>query len=213
MLPFDAETLYANLGQYNLAFWPMPIVNLLLGLGTIGLAFRPVPGGGRAVAIALAAFWIWIAAAYHFGHFATINFASPIYGVAFLAEAALLCWSGLLRSGLTFAPAIRWRRWAGLVLMALAVVGLPLADLLAGRHWPEIALFGTAPDPTALATMGILVMAARPARYLAVIPVLWALASGATAWELGLLQGVAMSAAILAGAALLFFAPEQDRSR
>ncbi|MDA0703847.1 MAG: DUF6064 family protein, partial [Proteobacteria bacterium] len=61
MLPFDAETLYANLGQYNLAFWPMPIVNLLLGLGTIGLAFRPVPGGGRAVAIALAAFWIWIA--------------------------------------------------------------------------------------------------------------------------------------------------------
>jgi catechol 2,3-dioxygenase-like lactoylglutathione lyase family enzyme len=137
----------------------------------------------------LAAFWLWTAATYHFGHFSTINFAAPVYGVAFLTEGALLCWSGLLRGGLTFAPAIPLRRWAGLALITFAVAGLPLADLLAARHWPEIALAGTAPDPTALATIGFLLMAVRPARYLAVILVLWALASGATAWELVMWQG------------------------
>lgn len=210
MLPFDVETLYANLGQYNLAVWPMPVVGLLLGLGAVGLAFRPLPGGGRMIAVALAAFWAWIAAAYHFGHFATINFAAPIYGFVFLAESALICWSGLLRGGLTFASRRRWRLWPGLALIVLAGLGQPLADLLAGHHWPDIALFGTAPDPTALATVGFLLMADRPARYLAVIPALWALASGATAWELEMWQGLAAPVATLAGTALLVVRPRHS---
>jgi hypothetical protein len=209
MLPFDAEVLYANMGQYNLAIWPMPVVGLLLGLGAFALALRPVPGGGRAVALAVAAFWAWIAAAYHFGHFATINFAAPVYGIAFFAEAALLCWSGALRGGVSFASRMRGRGWAGLALFVLAGLGQPLADLLAGHHWPDIALFGTAPDPTVLGTVAILLMAERPARHLAVIPALWALAAGTTAWELEMWHGLAAPLAILAGAALLAVRPRQ----
>jgi len=55
MLPFDAETLHANLGQYNLAFWPASIVGLLLGLALIGLCLRPRAGAGRAGAAILVA--------------------------------------------------------------------------------------------------------------------------------------------------------------
>ncbi|MBT5413125.1 MAG: hypothetical protein HOK81_00855, partial [Rhodospirillaceae bacterium] len=191
MLPFDAETLHANLGQYNLAFWPASIVGLLLGLALIGLCLRPRAGAGRAGAAILVAAWTWTGIAYHLGHFATINFAAPIYGWAFLVQSALLAWTGLLRGSLRFESPSRTNRWASLAVLILAIPGLPLLEMLAGQHWPEIALFGTAPNPAALATVGFLLMAARPPRPLAIIPVLWALASGATAWELGLWQDLA----------------------
>jgi hypothetical protein len=39
-----------------------------------------------------------------------------------------------------------------------AVLGLPLVGLLQGHAWNGLALFGSAPDPTALATLGLAAM-------------------------------------------------------
>lgn len=203
MLPFDAETLYANLGQYNLAIWPAQLVGLGLGLVALGLCLRPKPQGGRAVAAILTASWAWIGIAYHFGHFATINFAAPAFGWIFLLEATALAWTGILRGGMTFRSDARPAVRTGLALVALAALGLPAVDFLAGRTWPGIGLFGTAPDATALATVGILLLAERPARHLAVLPVLWALASGTMAWELDEIQGLVLPIAMLFGFVVL----------
>ena len=64
-------------------------------------------------------------------------------------------------------------RAIGLVLAACGVLVYPLAGVLAGRPWTQAEVFGLMPEPTALATVGLL-LAAGPARrgWLIVIPLL-----------------------------------------
>ena len=73
---------------------------------------------------------------------------------------------------------------AGLILMG-ALLALPLTAHLTGRAWMQAELFAMTPDATALATLGLLLLAkGRTAVWLAVIPVAWCLVTGATLWVL-----------------------------
>ena len=61
------------------------------------------------------------------------------------------------------------------------------AGLLAGRPWTQIELFGMTPEPTALASLGLLLASRQPpARalriLLAIIPTLSLLLGAATLW-------------------------------
>ena len=52
---------------------------------------------------------------------------------------------------------------------------------LLGRPWRQTELFGVAPDPTAVATLGLLLLAAGRVRWdLLAVPVAWCVISGAT---------------------------------
>jgi hypothetical protein len=51
----------------------------------------------------------------------------------------------------------------------------------AGRGWRQVEIFGVAPDPTAVATLGIILLAnGRGRRALIVVPAIWCAISGAT---------------------------------
>lgn len=72
----------------------------------------------------------------------------------------------------------------------LAVIGVflyPLAGLLAGRPWTQAEVFGSATEPTALASLGLLLASGYPPsrarRCLqAIIPTLSLLLGAATLW-------------------------------
>ena len=78
--------------------------------------------------------------------------------------------------------------------MQLAVVGLiqplalviqPLIGPLFGRSWSQAEIFGIAPDPTAIGTLGLLlVIRARMTGIWLVIPVIWCCITGATLWTM-----------------------------
>ena len=55
---------------------------------------------------------------------------------------------------------------------------------LTGRPITQAEIFGLAPDPTAIATLGILLAADRPCLGLFAIPVLWCLITGMTLWTM-----------------------------
>jgi len=57
-----------------------------------------------------------------------------------------------------------------------------VTGLLAGRSLLQSEYFGVAPDPTATATLGVLLLGRRPSPLLMVIPLLWCVVSGAFAW-------------------------------
>jgi hypothetical protein len=59
----------------------------------------------------------------------------------------------------------------------------PLIGPLLGRAWAGVELFGLAPDPTATATLGLLLVA-EESWTLWVVPTLWCLAGGATLWAM-----------------------------
>jgi hypothetical protein len=62
----------------------------------------------------------------------------------------------------------------------------PLIGPLVGRDWKHAESFGVAPDPTVLATLGILLTVnKRPPWGLMIIPLIWCALSGATLWTMG----------------------------
>ena len=61
---------------------------------------------------------------------------------------------------------------------------LPFAALAAGRPWRQLEVAGLSPDPTAILTLGLLLIARRASGWLYAVPVLWCLASGLTLWTM-----------------------------
>jgi hypothetical protein len=73
----------------------------------------------------------------------------------------------------------------GVGLLAVAILLLPLIELAAGSAWRGLSVFGTAPTPTAIGTLGLAaLLGPRGAPLLMPIPLLWCLA--ASLLQLGL---------------------------
>ena len=198
MLPFDVDALFATFAQQNRALWPAPAVVLMLGLGTIVLAVRSPPWGAKVIGTVVAAGWLWVAIGWHVLVFAWLNFMAPLYGAAFMGEGVLLAWA-TWRGRLAF----RFRRdpcgWVGLALAVVAVVGYPLADRFAGLDWAAARVAGLTPCPTALLTMGLLLLTeGRKPLLLMLIPVLWTLVAGASGWKLAIPQDTVLPLAGIA---------------
>ena len=178
---FSLTTYYRLFERYSVAIWPAPIVALALGIAVVLLLRRTGVRRGRLVAAILAACWLWVAIAFHATRYVTINWAAVDFAWAFGIEALLLVWSGVVRERLAFEKPRDAIGRAGLAIFLFALVVQPLIGLLLGRGWRQIEIFGVAPDPTAVATLGILLLAAGRVRWeLLLLPAIWCAISGAT---------------------------------
>jgi hypothetical protein len=73
----------------------------------------------------------------------------------------------------------------GMAIYAFALLVQPLIGPLLGRGWESAEIFGLAPDPTAVGTLGLLVAAERVRWWLLTIPALWCAVTGLTLWTMG----------------------------
>jgi hypothetical protein len=182
-LLFSPRTYYRLFELYNAAVWPLQIVTLALGLAILAMIVRSPAWSGRAIAAILAALWLLVAWAYLLERFDTINWAARYLAVGFAVQAALLVWTGLIRDRLRFDVRTITGK-VGLALLLHALIIHPLLTPLTGRPWTQAEIFGLAPDPTAIATLGILLAADRPRLHLFAIPLLWCVLTGLTLWTM-----------------------------
>jgi len=182
-LMFSQRSYYRLIALYNEAVWPAHLLALVSGLVVIGCIARPDMRTRRTRRIALlilAAAWAWVGWAYHLERYADINTAGPYFALAFGVQAVALCIMALGPHGA--APAGTQKQVA-LGLTGLAVIAYPLLALGSGRGWNQVEVFGIAPDPTAIATLGVLLACrAHPVYWL--LPLAWCAVSGATLMEL-----------------------------
>lgn len=184
-LLFSPQTYHRLFELYNAAIWPAQIAAAAIGLAILLLLVRPERTRSRLLAAFLAACWLWIAIAFHANRYATINWAAIYFAWAFGLEAALLLWTGVVRGRLVFERDAALARRASFWIFVFSLTVQPLIGLLLGRGWRRIEIFGIAPDPTALATLGILLLATGLARWhLSVIPAIWCAVSGVTLWAM-----------------------------
>jgi hypothetical protein len=180
-LMFAPRTYYRLFELYNLAIWPMQLLTLALGVALLALMQGRASWHGRAAAAILAACWLWVAIRFHLERYATINWAASYFAAAFALEALLLAWIGVVRGRLAFDRGQPIARWTGLGLVVFAVLAFPFVGMLAGRTWAQSEIFGVAPDPTAIATLGVLCAASgRSTWVLQIVPALWSAVSAAT---------------------------------
>jgi hypothetical protein len=198
-LLFSPRTYYRLFELYNIAVWPAQIVMLALGIATVVLLRRAGAGAARAAAGILAACWLFVASAYLIGHYDTINWAARYFAAGFVIQAVLLVWTGVVRNRLSLQPRADSASRAGLGLFLLALIVEPLIAPLLGRPWTQAEVFGIAPDPTIVATLGVLTSAERPHWHLLVVPLLWCALSGATLWTMQSPEALVVPAAAVVG--------------
>ena len=201
LLLFDARVYWRLFALENAAVWPAQPVAAAAALLLVLHLLRGRRPSGRWLGPLLGAAWLWCG--WHFValRYGTVNWAAPTFAWGFYAEAALLAALGLsgrlvfLRRG----PGA----WAGVGLLAAAALVWSLLAAADGRPWGQAEVVVLAPDPTALATLGLLACAARN-RWTALLcaaPVLWLALSALTLVTLGAWQGWIVLAALLAGIA------------
>ena len=211
-LLFAPRTYYRLFELYNGDIWPMQIVAVMLGITILVLLRRGDPWRGRAIAAILAGCWLWVAWAFHVERYATINLAGAYIAAGFAVEALLLVWIGLIRDRLAFRLTGHAADRVGLALFLFALVAQPLVGPLVGRTWTQVEIFGIAPDPTAVATLGILLLAAdRVSWELLILPLLWCMASGATLWVMQSPDAFVMPVAAVVGVALAIWKTRMRR--
>ena len=178
-LLFSPRTYHRLFEIYNRAVFPAQVLALGLGLWILLSRWRGAEGPRRAMAI-LAACWLFVAVAFLALRYASINFAAVHFAWAFGLEAALLAIVGVARRGLAFDRPTGAVARTGMAMFAFALLVEPLAGPLLGRGWRQVEVFGVAPDPTAVATLGLLLAVRGPGRgILMAVPVLWCLTTGA----------------------------------
>jgi hypothetical protein len=202
LLLFSPRTYYRLFELYNLAIWPAQILAIALGIAVLALLRSDRRWQGRAIAAILAACWLWVAGAYLLTRYNTINWAAEYFAVGFAIEALLLLWTGVIRDRLILRPGADVTGRAGLCIFLFALIVQPLIGPLVGRPWLQVEIFGVAPDPTAVATLGILLTATRPHWGLLLIPLIWLAISGATLWTMQSPDASIMSVVAALSAAL-----------
>jgi hypothetical protein len=189
----------------NAAVWPAQL--LLVGAALAWVLWfmrRGTEAAQRASAVALALCWLFVAWAFLLQRYAPINWAADAFALGFALQGVGLL--ALVVGGPLQASVQPWRRAAGLGLLLWALLGHPLLALLSGRPWMQAEVFGLAPDPTAIGTLGWLLLLEGRARVLLrclwLVPLAWCAISAATLGTMGEWPaGVPLAAALLALAA------------
>lgn len=191
MLSFDAEVLSLLFAQMNRALWPGQLVFGAAALAAVWLVMTRRPFAARGAGAVLVAAWLCSGLIFHLQYFAGLSFTAPVYGALFLLQGALLTWSLLIRGRPVLAFRSGLAAWAGLLAMTYAVIVVPELALLRGEPATARA-FGFAPGPTAVFTLGFLLMAPqRCPLHLLVLPAIWCFIAGATAWTLWIPEDLA----------------------
>lgn len=206
LIAFTPDVLFRLFEQYNAAIWPLPPIAYGLALLAVLLAWKPGlvggRGGDRAIAAILAGFWLWAGIVFHGLYFTGINFIAPVYALLFAAQGLLLAWTGVARGRLAFRFAPTPFGWAGLALLVLALAVFPLAGFLAGHGWARASLL--LPSPLVLFTLGMIALSEpRAPLRLVVIPVLWCLVAGLSAWLLPIREDLVLPLAGIAAVVLI----------
>lgn len=179
-IPFTPEVYWRLLERVNEAFWPLQLLTVVLGLAAILFALR---GHARVALLLAAPAWVSSGVIFHLMYYAELNWIAPWFGWAFIVQALVLVLIA------TFCEVSKPKRRPGRATSATgAVIGggallfYPLIAIALGAGATHAEVYGLHPDPTAVATLGVLLIALRgvTAWLAMLIPFLWCVTSALT---------------------------------
>lgn len=206
MLPFTQAEFFAVFADYNRAIWPAQVVAYAAGWLAVWLSGRKEAFAHRLVWGLAAAMWAWTGIAYHGLWFARINPIGWAFAVAFVAQAGLFVFFGVVRGRLRFGRVAPLRSFIGFAAILYAAILYPAIGVLSGHAYPAMPTFGVTPCPLVIFTLGLMLLARVPNPLgLLSIPLAWSALGGFAALRLGVPQDWMLPLAGALTAALLLW--------
>ena len=202
-MPFTAPQFFDLFARYNLDLWPWHLLAIAAGLLVVALLYRETRLTTGITLAVLSVMWLANGIGYHWLYFATINPAARLFAAVFVLEAVLLAAAIVLSPELRFRVDGSTASLFGSVLIVYALAIYPALGWWAGHRYPAVPMFGVAPCPTTLFTLGFLLLAPwRTARWLVAIPTFWAAIGGTASFLLAVPQDYALFVALVGVVAL-----------
>ena len=149
---------------YNLTFWPITLLTILLGLVAIFFVFKKNVYSDRLIVLILAFIWFWVGIIFGFvfyGPWTPLVFGFPFpgfgyfYAVIFTLQGIIFLYFGVYRKALSFKFETNILAILGSILILYAIAFYWLVGFATGYPYPFYPIFGTAPCPVVIFTIGL----------------------------------------------------------
>ena len=217
-MPFTIIEFFGVFIAYNAAIWPAQIVAYILGLVAVSALFIERTLSSRLILAILALMWVWNGIGYHYLFFSKVNPAATLFAGLFILQALLFAACAVAGPGVWFRTGRDLRSLVGYAVIVNAMPIYPMQRLVAGHGLLARPMFGVAPCPTTIVTIGMLMLArGRWVLWLSVIPFLWSLIGLAAALQLGMSEDLGLPIAgvalvLMLGAEMFSVQPNRETS-
>ena len=161
------------------------VLTNVLAIIALVMVFRKSEHSNRVISFTLAFLWLWIGIVFGilvFGPFPTVMAgielpgAWYLFGSMFAIHGIILLYFGVIKDTTSYSWKPGSRHFIGLFIIVFGLVIYPFVGVLTGRVFPEYPVFGIAPCPVTLFTIGLLLWSdKKPSLPLVAIPIFWAL--------------------------------------
>ena len=194
--PFTIEQFLGVISAYNAAIWPIQILAYGLGLIAAAALLSRRLFAARPILSTLALMWALNGIGYHFLFFAEINPLAKGFAALFVLQSILLAMTAVFPGDFRFEIPRNVRTAAGLSFIVYALLIYALLGYWAGHGLMAGPMFGVAPCPTTIFTIGMLLVArGRWVGWLSIIPLLWSIVGLAAALQLGIPEDLGLPVA------------------
>ncbi|BDW95053.1 hypothetical protein MACH10_07380 [Thalassospira tepidiphila] len=183
LLLFSPRVYYRLFETLNTTWWLVVASALIAGVIASGLALRHGFRGNRVILVLLALVWAWSGYGFLWQYYQPINWAVPYLLPAFALQVVLFAIFAARPLPLRFG----WRGdlscYVGASLVAFALIVYPFIGLIEGRDLVQAEIFGSAADPTAVGTLGFVLLSRGTWRWVLLpVPLAWCVISAGTLW-------------------------------
>jgi len=183
LLLFSPRVYYRLFETMNTTWWLVVASALIAGLIASGLALRHGFRGNRVILVLLALVWAWSGYGFLWQYYQPINWAVPYLLPAFALQVVLFAIFAARPLPLRFG-------WRG-------DLSYPFIGLIEGRDLVQAEIFGSAADPTALGTLGFVLLSRGTWRWVLLpVPLAWCVISAGTLWVMDQYVAYLMLAAV-----------------
>ncbi|MFO8146039.1 MAG: DUF6064 family protein [Gillisia sp.] len=178
--PFTTEQFFEVFEKYNSAVFPFQLIILALGFASVFLIPWKKNLKNSLIAGFLGLLWLWIGIVYHTAFFTAINKAAYAFGGLFIIQ-GIFFFIELFRKKLEFSFTGQLREYIGSFFILFGLILYPIISYLLEGSFVRTISLGL-PCPTTILTFGFLMLTnTKLAKYLLIIPTIWAIIGTAAA--------------------------------
>jgi hypothetical protein len=207
------EDFFDTLQVYNELLFPITILTYLLGLVAVYLVSRKSSQASRLVSCILGFLWFWSGLVFNMLFYGpsdvevsgfTVTGMWYFAGILFALQGLLFIICGAIKNAFSFRLDTSSYSVGGAIFVVYAMVLYPLIGLLTGYAYPRYPVFGSAPCPVTIFTLGLLLWTSRKVPLLvAAIPVVWGIMGVVPVLVLGIYADIGLIVSAVIGLPLI----------